>query len=326
MGRREKAKGGKNESDERHNEKLDACSNINGEEGGVGRRAEDIAVQQLPPTLLAQGRCVRSLEFIVVSAEVVSQDAGEDHPDDAGEEEKDDKRVDDREPMDAIVGHAKVYVPARGPHDLTFFPHDVISPDHSPTFGRLDLLRRVLRKHAIAQAGGERAVRSTALLPLPLVGVGYGVRMDVKSDDEVVLSVQGLTPLSHLVEPLLLGDGVVEDLEAEMIVEHVMFSDSLVGMNLLMQLRADRKPKVVCLKSLLRSILVVELGDLSNRKIVQSHVHSVVEDGEILELFHLRRGIVLPAYCLAVLVHFHLGLEERIVCLFTCHSLSEVLR
>eukprot|EP00960_Hanusia_phi_P071906 767662-Hanusia_phi.AAC.5 len=169
MGRREKAKGGKNESDERHNEKLGdgrgrrrgyeenvpqtshACRTRTSESprqhkrrGGWSweargryRRAaasthspragplrpfpgeEDEKTNKDREEEESDRECAAGrqadrgrregvdLEFIVVSAEVVSQDAGEDHPDDAGEEEKDDKRVDDREP--GCITVRKVY-------------------------------------------------------------------------------------------------------------------------------------------------------------------------------------------------------------------------
>ena len=65
---------------------------------------------------LSARRCLEVLlVLLVVTVEVATQRAHHDHRDDAREQQHDGQRVDDREPVDLVVAHVQVKVPARRP-------------------------------------------------------------------------------------------------------------------------------------------------------------------------------------------------------------------
>ncbi len=61
---------------------------------------------------------------------------------------------------------------------------------------------------------------------------------------------------------------------------------SLVCVQLFVELGAQGHAEIVGLHRLVGLVVVVELGDLCQRKIVEAHVDSVVQDRKILKLLH----------------------------------------
>ena len=70
---------------------------------------------QLPASLLLG--LLSGLEVIILG-DVTTQSAHHDHGHHAGEEEHNHEGVDDGEPVDLVVGHQEIGVPARGPLDV----------------------------------------------------------------------------------------------------------------------------------------------------------------------------------------------------------------
>eukprot|EP00964_Phaeocystis_antarctica_P129378 scaffold93227_cov63-Phaeocystis_antarctica.AAC.1 len=78
-------------------------------------RWQPCASRRQRPHLSAR-RCLEVLlVLLVVTVEVATQRAHHDHRDDAREQQHDGERVDDREPVDLVVAHVQVEVPARRP-------------------------------------------------------------------------------------------------------------------------------------------------------------------------------------------------------------------
>mmetsp|Transcript_17586 Transcript_17586/g.51086 ORF Transcript_17586/g.51086 Transcript_17586/m.51086 type:complete len:325 (+) Transcript_17586:762-1736(+) len=109
-----------------HAQHLHARARGHAEEHGVGRGPEDVAVDQLPPRLLL--RLLGHVQ-LVVALQVLVQRAHHDHGYHAAQEEHNHQRVDDGEPVDLLVAHEQVSVPAAGPLDVRSLPLDVVCED-----------------------------------------------------------------------------------------------------------------------------------------------------------------------------------------------------
>eukprot|EP01136_Pigoraptor_vietnamica_P040473 Opistho-1_new@12426 len=107
-GGREHAEKSEHERDDEHAEQLDARAHTRREGRRVVRRAEDVAVDKLPASLIR--RIVLEL-LVVVAGDVPPHGAHENEGDNAREEENDHERVDDGKPVDLIVVHREVDVP-----------------------------------------------------------------------------------------------------------------------------------------------------------------------------------------------------------------------
>mmetsp|Transcript_56451 Transcript_56451/g.115519 ORF Transcript_56451/g.115519 Transcript_56451/m.115519 type:complete len:200 (-) Transcript_56451:3-602(-) len=108
-----------------------------------------------------------------------------------------------------------------------------------------------------------------------------------------------------------------------MVVQHVQVRVFL-NSGLRLELRTKRVSEVI---ELLRvgEVLVPRDGrHLRNREVVQTHVHPILEDCKVLELFHLLGSVLLAAKSLAILIDLHVRDERRSVGLFACERLSKV--
>mmetsp|Transcript_17587 Transcript_17587/g.51091 ORF Transcript_17587/g.51091 Transcript_17587/m.51091 type:complete len:496 (+) Transcript_17587:327-1814(+) len=111
---------------EGHPEDLRAGPNVHRQEAKIGRGPEDVAVHQLPPGLL---RRVFLGLGVVVPAQVAAERARHDHGHHATQEEHDHQAVHHGEPVDLLVAHEQVSVPAAGPLDVRSLPLDVVCED-----------------------------------------------------------------------------------------------------------------------------------------------------------------------------------------------------
>jgi hypothetical protein len=94
--------------------------------------------------------------------------------------------------------------------------------------------------------------------------------------------------------------------------------------HLFVELGAQGHAEIVGLHRLVGLVVVVELGDLCQRKIVEAHVDSVVQDRKILKLLHLSGRVRLAAQRFAELILSHADLEVGRVCFFSRQRLSEI--
>ncbi len=117
VGRRSKSKKSASHGSNSHSKNLETRSGHHREKRGRGgRRAEDIAMNQLPARLLVS--IVEGLH-LVVGGDILVQSTQHDHSHDTGQEEHHHQRVNDSEEVDFVVGVAlEVDIPTLGPADL----------------------------------------------------------------------------------------------------------------------------------------------------------------------------------------------------------------
>ena len=166
VGRGQKAQNREKHEDQRARKNLNTSARKNRQKHGRGGgRAENVAMNQLPTSLLLSflgvnqnqtgriqiaPRLGSSLNFFlllsvylkqmrrqkkphlsIVTSNITVQCAHEDHSNHASEEEHNHERVDDRKPMDGIFGRAvEENIPARSPRNVTRHPFDIVSPEY----------------------------------------------------------------------------------------------------------------------------------------------------------------------------------------------------
>mmetsp|Transcript_18924 Transcript_18924/g.44353 ORF Transcript_18924/g.44353 Transcript_18924/m.44353 type:complete len:233 (+) Transcript_18924:1764-2462(+) len=155
-----------------------------------------------------------------------------------------------------------------------------------------------LGEHVAPNAGLKRAVASARLVPLALVRVVHTVRFDMETDDEHTVRVQ-----------ILLGylDRVVQNLEAQMIVQII----EIVALRSLFHHTKGVSKGVHGERISAGVIGVHEVAHLREGKIIRAHVDVIVEDGEILELFHVLSIVHLAAQNRALAVLHDIGMVCR---------------
>lgn len=155
---REEAEHRARDRDEGHAEHLHARPDRGREPGGERRRAEDVGVHELPARLLEQ---LLLLLHRVVLRQVPPQRPHHNHRDDARQQQHYHERVQDGEPVDLVVAHVEVEIPAARPRDRRVLPHHVVRVH--------DLVRP--REHR-SEVGTERHRRQLWRLFVPLAFVG----------------------------------------------------------------------------------------------------------------------------------------------------------
>lgn len=128
---RQKSEDCENHGDESHREDLDTSANEHREEEWATWWTENVTVDEFPTGFFLS---ILLVFHFSVAANIGVEGAHHNHGNHTGQEENNHEGVDDREPMDLIVGHQKVDVPARSPLDVLVLPLDGVSPNNSSLF------------------------------------------------------------------------------------------------------------------------------------------------------------------------------------------------
>mmetsp|Transcript_11078 Transcript_11078/g.29748 ORF Transcript_11078/g.29748 Transcript_11078/m.29748 type:complete len:404 (-) Transcript_11078:9-1220(-) len=186
MGRRQEAKNGEEEGDNRHAQHLHPRSDRDCQHGRESRPAEDISVHKFPARLLP--RLLRS-GHLVVLGDVTVQGPQHDHGNHARQEDQDQQGVQDGKPVNLPACHLEVAVPPGGPRNFAVGPSDIVAVEDLVLLVQIQRsdIRAASLCHVLRAAAAGLHLEADNAVALVLVRIG--VVLDVQSDvvvDEVV--------------------------------------------------------------------------------------------------------------------------------------------
>mmetsp|Transcript_21160 Transcript_21160/g.49623 ORF Transcript_21160/g.49623 Transcript_21160/m.49623 type:complete len:357 (+) Transcript_21160:1002-2072(+) len=279
-------------------------------------------MHQLPTSLLVLlGRL--QIKLLFVPPEVVLKGADHDDGHQTGQEEDNHKGVEDREPVNLLVLHLQVCVPARRPLDWARLPENIIGPD--------DLGRRLFvsiqQQLRIFEASIDGVFLRAGLKgALPVLACLDTIALLVFKFLFLHGPVEDAEGLNFKTNDAIALEGrilVVQNCESKMVVE---IYRGVFGL-LLVALRCNQVTKLVTnfinLGSLF-TILVLKIMSHCQGQIVQEHVHTVIILRHRGKFFNLIRCVSRCAENLAVLILQNLERVRSGMDSASMHDFSEV--